>query len=115
MKKPVIRGGFGVAYNRIADTISAITRVDPPFLFREGACCAMSTADQAANPWGQKPFFPTPAGNLIVVSEGQTNRPLGWAANPPIAAALAAHTGPTPLRAVGNCGAVPGVSAPHSC
>src|SRR5206468_10953809 len=52
MNKTVIRAGVGVAYNRIADTVSAITRVDPPFLFREGACCAMSVQDQAANTWG---------------------------------------------------------------
>jgi len=73
--KTVIRGGFGVAYNRITDTVSAITRVDPPFLFREGACCAMSAADFAANPWGQGPFYPTPNGNLIVVTEGKSNNP----------------------------------------
>jgi Carboxypeptidase regulatory-like domain/TonB dependent receptor len=91
--KTVIRGGFGVAYNRITDTVSAITRVDPPFLFREGACCAMSTADQAANPWGQKPFYPTPAGNLIVVTEGQRNSPLSWPANPAIAATFDPTTG----------------------
>lgn len=91
--RTVIRGGFGVAYNRITDTVSAITRVDPPFLFREGACCAMSVADQAANPWGQKPFYPTPAGNLIVVTEGQSNNPLSWPANPAIAATFDPNTG----------------------
>ncbi|HET7106235.1 MAG TPA: TonB-dependent receptor [Candidatus Acidoferrum sp.] len=93
LSKTVIRGGFGVAYNRIADTVSAITRVNPPFLFRENLCCAMSAQDFAANPWGQGPFFPTPAGNLIQVSGGQSNNPLSWPANPAIAATFDPTTG----------------------
>src|SRR5437016_2904047 len=36
MNKTVIRGGFGVAYNRITDTMTGISRVNPPFLFRDG-------------------------------------------------------------------------------
>jgi len=92
--KAVIRGGFGVAYNRIADTVSAITRVNPPFLFREGACCAMSAQDFAANGWGQPPFFPNPQGNnLIVVTEGQSNSPLSWPANLGIAQTFDPTTG----------------------
>jgi len=84
MNKTVIRGGFGVAYNRITDTMTGISRVNPPYLFREGFCCAMSAADFAANPWGQGPFYPTPNGNFIVVTEGKTNNPLSWPANPAI-------------------------------
>ena len=84
MNKTVIRGGFGVAYNRITDTMTGISRVNPPYLFREGFCCAMSPADFAANPWGQGPFYPTPNGNFIVVTEGKTNNPLSWPANPAI-------------------------------
>ena len=87
--KTVIRGGFGVAYNRITDTVSAITRVDPPFLFREGACCAMSAQDFAANPWGAPPYD----NGLIVVTEGQSNSPLSWPANPAIAATFDPTTG----------------------
>jgi carboxypeptidase family protein/TonB-dependent receptor-like protein len=93
ISKTVIRGGFGVAYNRIPDTTSAITRVNPPFLFRETLCCAMSAQDFAANSWGKGPFFPTPAGNLIQVSGGQTNNPLSWPANPAIAATFDPSTG----------------------
>jgi hypothetical protein len=76
--KTVIRGGFGVAYNRITDTMTGISRVNPPFLFREGFCCAMSPADFAANPWGVPPFD----NGLILVAEGQSNNPLSWPANP---------------------------------
>lgn len=87
--KTVVRGGFGVAYNRITDTMTGISRVNPPFLFREGFCCAMSPADFAANPWGVPPFD----NGLIVVTEGQSNNPLSWPANPLIAATFDPTTG----------------------
>jgi Carboxypeptidase regulatory-like domain/TonB dependent receptor len=79
MNKTVIRGGFGVAYNRITDTMTGISRVNPPFLFREGFCCAMSAADNAAiGGWGATPFD----NGLILVTEGKSNNPLSWPANP---------------------------------
>ena len=37
--KTVIRGGAGVSYNRITDTMTGISRVNPPYLFRYGICC----------------------------------------------------------------------------
>ena len=87
--KTVIRGGFGVAYNRITDTMTGISRVNPPFLFREGFCCAMSAADFAANPWAAPPFD----NGFIVVTEGQSNNPLSWPANPLIATTFNPATG----------------------
>jgi hypothetical protein len=87
--KTVIRGGFGVAYNRITDTMTGISRVNPPFLFREGFCCAMSQNDFNANPWGVPPFD----NGLIVVTKGQSNNPLSWPANPLIAATFNPTTG----------------------
>jgi hypothetical protein len=89
MSKTVIRGGFGVAYNRITDTMTGISRVNPPFLFREGFCCAMSANDFKANPWGVPPFD----NGLIVVTEGKSNSPLSWPANPLIAATFNPTTG----------------------
>ena len=77
MNKTVIRGGFGVAYNRITDTMTGISRVNPPFLFRDGLCCAMSANDFAANSWAAPPYD----NGLIVVTEGQSNNPLSWPAN----------------------------------
>jgi hypothetical protein len=112
--KTVLRGGFGVAYNRIADTISAITRVDPPFLFREGACCAMSAADFAANSWGQGPFYPTPNGNLIVVTEGKSNSPLSWPGNPALAATFNPNTGLPLQGTVEVWGASPNIRTPYT-
>ena len=45
--KTVIRGGFGVSYNRITDTMTGISRVNPPYLFRYGICCGTE-----ATAWG---------------------------------------------------------------
>jgi hypothetical protein len=87
--KTVIRGGFGIAYNRITDTMTGISRVNPPFLFREGACCAMSQNDLLANGWAAPPFD----NGLIVVTEGRSNSPLSWPANPAIAATFNPATG----------------------
>ncbi|ABF39537.1 hypothetical protein Acid345_0532 [Candidatus Koribacter versatilis Ellin345] len=41
--KTVIRGGVGVSYNRITDTMTGISRVNPPYLFRYGICCGTET------------------------------------------------------------------------
>ena len=87
--KTVIRGGFGVAYNRITDTMTGISRVNPPYLFREGFCCAMSANDFAANSWAAPPYD----NGLIVVTEGKSNSPLSWPANPLIAATFNPATG----------------------
>jgi hypothetical protein len=89
MNKTVVRGGFGVAYNRITDTMTGISRVNPPFLFREGFCCAMSANDFKANSWAAPPFD----NGFIVVTEGKSNNPLSWPANPLIATTFNPATG----------------------
>jgi hypothetical protein len=89
MNKTVIRGGFGVAYNRITDTMTGISRVNPPFLFREGFCCAMSASDFAANSWAAPPYD----NGFIVVTEGKSNNPLSWPANPLIPTTFNTTTG----------------------
>jgi hypothetical protein len=97
MNKTVIRGGFGVAYNRITDTMTGISRVNPPFLFRDGLCCAMSATDFAANSWAAPPYD----NGLISVTEGQSNNPLSWPANPKLIATFNPTTGlPNPAPGV---------------
>lgn len=88
--KTVVRGGVGVAYNRITDTMTGISRVNPPFLFREGLCCAMSVNDnRSIGGWAAAPFV----GGLITVTEGQSNNPVSWPANPLLAATFNPATG----------------------
>jgi len=55
--KTVVRGGFGVAYNRTTDTLTGISRVNPPYVYRYGLCCASSQADATAQSWVQPPFM----------------------------------------------------------
>ena len=70
--KLVIRGGFGIAYNRIPLLEFANTRGNPPFFARYGICCGTSTSD-----------FSTPFnGGQILYALGASNSPFSYPANP---------------------------------
>ena len=70
--KAVLRGGFGIVYNRIPMLEFANTRGNPPFFARYGICCGTSTAD-----------FSTPFnGGQILYALGANNSPFSYPANP---------------------------------
>jgi hypothetical protein len=70
--KLVIRGGFGIAYNRIPLLEFANTRGNPPFFARYGICCGTSASD-----------FSTPFnGGQILYALGASNSPFSYPANP---------------------------------
>ena len=70
--KLVLRGGFGVAYNRVPIVLFANSRGNPPFLARYRICCGTSAAD-----------FSTPfAGGQILYALGANNSPFSFPANP---------------------------------
>lgn len=46
--KLVLRGGFGVSYNRIFNNILGNSRGNPPFLVRHFVCCAFTPGDTGA-------------------------------------------------------------------
>lgn len=50
--KTVVRGGFGIAFNRITDTMTGISRVNPPYVYRYSICCASSNNDD----WPLPPY-----------------------------------------------------------
>ncbi|MDQ1639246.1 MAG: hypothetical protein QOF62_2585 [Pyrinomonadaceae bacterium] len=70
--KLVIRGGFGIAYNRIPLIEFANTRGNPPFFARYAICCGTSASD-----------FSTPFnGGQILYALGANNSPFSYPTNP---------------------------------
>jgi hypothetical protein len=70
--KLVLRGGFGIAYNRLPVVLFANARGNPPFQARYTICCGTSAADF------QTPF----AGGQILYALGANNTPFSYPANP---------------------------------
>src|ERR1051326_1927457 len=70
--KLVLRGGFGVAYNRIPNVLFANSRGNPPFFARFQVCCGTSAQD-----------FSTPFdGGIILYALGSNNTPFSYPVNP---------------------------------
>ncbi|HLM58859.1 MAG TPA: TonB-dependent receptor [Pyrinomonadaceae bacterium] len=68
----VVRGGFGVAYNRVPIVLFANARGNPPFFARYTICCGTSSQD-----------FSTPFNNgQILYALGADNSPFSYPANP---------------------------------
>ncbi|PYS25256.1 MAG: hypothetical protein DMF72_02275 [Acidobacteria bacterium] len=69
--KLVVRGGFGIAYNRIPLLEFANTRGNPPFFARYAICCGTSASD-----------FSTPFnGGQILYALGANNSPFSYPTN----------------------------------
>jgi hypothetical protein len=79
----VVRGGFGVNYNRIPDVLFSNTRGNPPFLAKYGLCCGTATTDFGS------PF----AGGQILYTLGTGNSILGYPVNPALAQGIDPATG----------------------
>jgi outer membrane receptor protein involved in Fe transport len=78
-EKAVIRGGFGMGYNRVPNTIFLNARANPPFLARFGLCCG--------NPGD--PFN----GGRILYALGNGNSPASYPINPALAQGIDPATG----------------------
>lgn len=79
--KFVVRGGFGIAYNRIPLLEFANTRGNPPFFARYAICCGTSAAD-----------FSTPFnGGQILYALGANNSPFSYPTNPALKATFNAN------------------------
>jgi carboxypeptidase family protein/TonB-dependent receptor-like protein len=96
-EKAVVRGGFGVAYNRIPEVVFTNTRGNPPFFARYGICCG--TAD---------PDFGSPfADNQILYVLGTSSSPFSYPVNPALAVGIDPTTGAPLNRTVEIYGARP--------
>jgi len=101
--KVVVRGGFGVAYNRLPDAVYGNVHGNPPFFARYGLCCGTSSAD-----WG------TPYANgLIQFALGSSNSPLSYPANLAVAQGNNPQTGFPNAGAVEVWGASPDTATPY--
>jgi hypothetical protein len=104
--KMVIRGGFGIAYNRLPVNVFENTRGNPPFFARYNICCGTAAQD-----------FSTPyAGGQILYALGASNSPFSYPVNPALALTFNPTTGiPTgrPGSEVEIYGAPADVSTPY--
>lgn len=82
-EKGVLRGGFGIGYNRIPSVVFINSRGNPPFFSRFGICCGTNAAD-----------FGTPFVNgQILYALGGSNSPNSFPANPRLGGGINPATG----------------------
>lgn len=81
--KAVIRGGFGIGYNRIPSVVFINSLGNPPFLSRFGICCGTSALD-----WST-PF----ANGQILYALGSGNGPNTYPTNPKLGGGINPATG----------------------
>ncbi|MBV8818793.1 MAG: TonB-dependent receptor, partial [Acidobacteriaceae bacterium] len=79
MNKLVVRGGFGMYYERIPDVLFANTRGNPPYFARYGICCGTVSS----------PF----AGGQILYALGSSSSIYSYPANPALAVGIDPATG----------------------
>jgi outer membrane receptor protein involved in Fe transport len=84
--KLVVRGGFGIYYNRVPDVLFANTRGNPPFFARYGICCGNASA----------PFD----NGQILYSLGNSNSIYSYPVNPALAVGIDPATGAVLNRTV---------------
>ncbi len=88
--KFVVRGGYGIAYNRIADSNFNNSRGNPPFFARYNICCGTSTSD-----WST-PYN----GGQILYALGSSNSPFSYPVNPALAQGIDPVSGGAAAAAV---------------
>lgn len=72
--KTVVRGGFGMSFNRIDDVLFSNSRANSGY-FRYGICCGFPDSPFAYNP-------ANPNGNLITYVGGTSSSPFSYPVNP---------------------------------
>lgn len=90
-EKGVIRGGFGIGYNRIPSIVFVNSRGNPPFFSRFGICCG------TAGPAGGDGFGTPFVDGQILYALGSSNSPNSFPANPLLGGGINPATG-APFR-----------------
>lgn len=99
----VLRGGFGVSYNRIPNVLFTNTRGNPPYFARFNICCGTAAGD-----------FSTPfAGGLIRFGTGSSSSPTSFPVNPALAQGIDPVTGGVRGASVEIYGAFPNTPNSH--
>jgi len=99
----VLRGGFGISYNRIPNVMFTNTRGNPPFFARFNICCGTAASDFGS------PFV----GGLIRFGVGSSTSPNSFPANPGLAQGIDPVTGGVRGAAVEIYGAFPDTPNSH--
>jgi hypothetical protein len=79
LNRLVVRGGFGMYFNRIPNVLFANSRGNPPFFSRFSICCGTATAPLA--------------GGRILYSLGASREPFSYPVNPALATGIDPATG----------------------
>jgi hypothetical protein len=82
-ERMVVRGGFGIAYNRIPNVVFSNTRGNPPFFSRYNICCGTAEGDFGS------PFV----GGQIIYALGSDASPLSYPVNPLLGSGIDPVTG----------------------
>lgn len=96
-EKGVLRGGFGIGYDRLPHALLANTRANPPNGARYGICCGT-----AAGEFGS-PFV----GGQILYSLGSSKSPFSYPANPNLGGGFDPNTGAPRIGAIEIYGTFP--------
>jgi carboxypeptidase family protein/TonB-dependent receptor-like protein len=95
--KLVVRGGFGVSFNRTPGVLFGNTAGNPPFFARNNICCGTAATD-----------FGTPfVGGKILFALGANNSPFSFPINPVLAQGIDPATGGIPNNTVEVWGTEP--------
>ncbi|HUE84402.1 MAG TPA: TonB-dependent receptor [Pyrinomonadaceae bacterium] len=95
----VLRGGFGIGYNRLPNALLLNTRANPPFFARFNICCGTAGAADG---------FGTPfVDGQILYSLGSDSSPLSYPANPVLGQGIDPATGAPRAGAVEIYGTLP--------